>query len=69
MEKMITIFTEVAVAAIILFGLVAMASGLMDAGELNDAGKLVGQGAIYSGIHDLIQEIFNSAKNAAMSGI
>lgn len=64
MEKMITIFTEVAVAAIILFGLVAMASGLMNSGADGTSA-----GAIYTGIQSLISEIFNAAESAATSGI
>ena len=69
MEKMITIFTEVAVAAIVLFGLVGMSSGLMDAGTVGADGTVSGAGVIYSGIEGLIKDIFDAAKDAATQGM
>lgn len=60
MEKMITIFAEVAVATIILFGLVSLASNIMEEPTADDAG-----GVIYTGLNDVINSIFDSAKEAA----
>ena len=62
MEKMITIFAEVAVATVVLFGLVALTQALMD-----NSGTT--PGAIYSGLNDLINTIFDAAKNAALQGM
>ncbi len=70
MEKMITIFTEVAVATIILFGLVALSTGMMDAGTYDAVtGAITGGGIIYSGLHELVSSIFDAAKDAALTGM
>ena len=61
MEKMITVFAEVAVATVVLFGLVALADALMQ----NEEGK---EGVIYSGIESLVTDIFNAASDAAKAG-
>ena len=61
MEKMITIFAEVAVATVVLFGLVALTQALMD-------NSTTTPGAIYTGLNSLITTIFNAAKDAALAG-